>query len=69
VHEHDDSDPETVLRAALSLAPDEGISVPGLVAQTGMSRRWIYYRLRELAAHGMVIHTARGLWRARRDHD
>ena len=69
VHEHDGSDPETALWAALSLAPNDGISVPGLVAQTGMSRRWIYYRLRELAAHGMVIQTARGLWRARRDHD
>ena len=69
VHEHDDSDPETLLWAALSAAPDEGVSVPGLVAQTGMSRRWIYYRLRQLAADGQVTQTARGLWRARRDHD
>ena len=69
VHEHEDNDPETVLRTALSLAPDEGISVPDLVAQTGMSRRWVYYRLRALAAHGTVTQTARGLWRARRDHD
>jgi hypothetical protein len=69
VHEHDGSDPEGVLWSALSLAPDEGVSVPDLVAQTGMSRRWVYYRLRELAADGMVIQTARGLWRARRDHD
>ena len=69
VHEHDDSNPETLLWAALSAAPDEGVSVPGLVAQTGMSRRWIYYRLHQLAADGLVTQTARGLWRARRDHD
>ena len=29
VHEHDDSDPEPLLWAALSVAPDEGVSVPG----------------------------------------
>jgi hypothetical protein len=69
VHERGDSDPEDVLWAALSFAPDEGVPVPDLVSQTGMSRRWVYYRLRELAADGMVIQTARGLWRARRDHD
>ena len=69
VHEHDDSNPETLLWAALLAAPDEGVSVPGLVAQTGMSRRWVYYRLRQLAADGLVTQTARGLWRARRDHD
>jgi hypothetical protein len=69
VHEHEDSDPETVLWAALSAASDEGMSVPDLVGQTGMSRRWIYYRLRQLAADGMVTQTARGLWRARRDDD
>ena len=69
VHEHDDPDPETLLWAALLAAPDEGVSVPGLVAQTGMSRRWIYYRLRQLAADGLVTQTARGLWRASRDHD
>ena len=69
VHEHDDSHPETLLWAALSVAPDEGVSVPDLIAQTGMSRRWIYYRLHQLAADGLVTQTARGLWRARRDHD
>jgi hypothetical protein len=65
----DDSDPETALWAALSLAPEQGISVPELAAHTGMGRRWIYYRLGELAADGKVIRTARGLWRVRRDHD
>ncbi len=58
-----DDDPEATLWAALSAAPDEGISAPGLVTATGMSRRWVYYRLRELAAAGQVIQTTRGLWR------
>jgi hypothetical protein len=56
-------DPEATLWDALSAAPDEGISVPELVAATGMSRRWVYYRLRELAAAGRVTQTARKLWR------
>ena len=50
--------------AVLCLAPDPGISIPELVAETGMSRRWIYYRLEELAAVGRAIQIARGLWRA-----
>jgi hypothetical protein len=58
-----DDDPEATLWAALSAAPDEGISAPELVAATGMSRRWVYYRLRELASAGRVTQTARGLWR------
>ena len=48
----------------LSLAPPEGISVPELMSETGMSRRWIYYRLRELADAGRVIQTQHGTWRA-----
>jgi S-DNA-T family DNA segregation ATPase FtsK/SpoIIIE len=60
----DDRDaPEAILWAALSLAPEEGISVPGLMAATGMGRRWVYYRLRELADAGRAIQTARGNWR------
>ena len=58
-----DDDPEATLWDALSAAPDEGISVPELVTATGMSRRWVYYRLRELAATGRVTQTARKLWR------
>lgn len=59
----DDRDtPETILWAALSLAPEEGISVPGLMTATGMGRRWVYYRLRELADAGRVIQTPRGNW-------
>ena len=42
----------------------EGISIPELVASTGKSRRWVYYRLRELAATGRAVQTTRGLWRA-----
>lgn len=61
--EAEDDDPEGILWAALSSASEEGISVPELVAITGMSRRWVYYRLRELAASGRVIQTARGQWR------
>jgi S-DNA-T family DNA segregation ATPase FtsK/SpoIIIE len=55
-------DPEATLWTALSTAPDEGISVPELITETGMSRRWVYYRLRELAAAGRVTQTAK-LWR------
>ena len=55
---------ETTLLITLSAAPEDGISVPELVAATGMSRRWIYYRLRELASAGQVIQTTRGQWRA-----
>jgi S-DNA-T family DNA segregation ATPase FtsK/SpoIIIE len=56
-------DPEASLLDALSAAPDEGISVPELVAALSMSRRWVYYRLGKLAAAGQVVQTARGLWR------
>jgi hypothetical protein len=60
----DDPDaPEAILWAALSLAPDDGISVPALMTATGMGRRWIYYRLRELANTGRVVQTLRGTWR------
>ena len=55
--------PEAILWAALSLAPDDGISVPELMTATGMGRRWVYYRLRELADAGRVVQTLRGTWR------
>ena len=58
------NDPEAILWAALSLARDEGVSVPDLVSMTGMSRRWVYYRLQEHAAAGRAAQTSRGLWRA-----
>jgi biotin operon repressor len=56
--------PEAILWAALSLAPDDGVSVPELMEATGMSRPWIYLRLRELAEQGHVIQVSRGRWRA-----
>ena len=59
-----DDSPEAILWAALSLAPDEGTTVPDLMATTGMSRPWIYLRLRELAEQGHVIQVSRGRWRA-----
>jgi hypothetical protein len=58
-----ENNPENTLWIALSLAPDEGISVPELVAITRMSRRWVYYRLRELSSAGRASQTARGQWR------
>ena len=60
---HQGIDPEAILWAALSLAPDEGTSVPDLVTETSMSRRWVYYRLRELAAAGRAVQVTRGQWR------
>ena len=61
--------PETMLWAALCLAPDEGVSVPDLMRQTGMGRRWVYYRLTELAAAGRATQVTRGQWRATPDGD
>ncbi len=62
--EEDDADPAKVLCAALERAPVEGVSVPDLVAATGRSRRWVYYRLRTLAVEGRAEQTERGGWRA-----
>jgi S-DNA-T family DNA segregation ATPase FtsK/SpoIIIE len=61
-------DPEVILWAALSLAPEEGISVPDLIIATQMSRPWVYQRLRELAGRGQVAQASRGLWRAVTEH-
>ena len=59
--------PEAILWAALCLAPDEGVPVPDLMRQTGMGRRWVYYRLTELAAAGRATQVTRGQWRATPD--
>ena len=56
--------PEAILWAALSLAPDDGTTVPDLMEATGMSRPWVYLRLRELAELGQVVQVSRGRWRA-----
>jgi hypothetical protein len=61
-------DPAAMLWAALSLAPEEGISVPDLMNATRMSRPWIYQRLRELAERGQVRQATRGRWQAVTDH-
>ena len=59
-----DDDPDAMLGAVLSLAPEDGIPVAGLVAATGMSQRWVHYKLRALAATGQAIQIKRGIWRA-----
>jgi hypothetical protein len=56
--------PEMLLWTALTLAPEDGISVANLIEATGMSRRWVYYRLREHAEAGRAEQTERGTWRA-----
>jgi len=61
-------DPEAILWAALSLAPDEGVSVPDLMDATQMSRPWVYQRLREMADRGQVAQVGRGRWRAVTEH-
>jgi S-DNA-T family DNA segregation ATPase FtsK/SpoIIIE len=62
------SNPESILWAALSLAPAEGISVPELIDQTGMSRPWIYQRLRDLVRSGQAAQVTRGRWHAVTSH-
>jgi hypothetical protein len=59
-------DPGAVLRRALSAAPAEGVPVGDLITVTGMSRRWVFYRLRQLAAEGYAVQTVRGYWRSSR---
>ena len=63
-HREQANPPEAVLWAALSLAPDAGVSVTDLMTMTGMGRRWVYYRLQTLAAEGRALQITRGMWRA-----
>jgi hypothetical protein len=56
--------PDVMLWAALVTAPVQGVTVPDLMTATGMSRPWIYLRLRDLADAGHVIQVSRGRWRA-----
>ncbi len=60
--EHPDAN--AMLWAALSTAPLEGIPVSELITITGMSRRWVFYRLKQLAERGEAVQTVRGHWRA-----
>jgi hypothetical protein len=62
--EHAEGGPEVLLWTALILAPEEGATVPDMMSATGMSRPWIYLRLRDLAEQGRVIQVSRGRWRA-----
>jgi S-DNA-T family DNA segregation ATPase FtsK/SpoIIIE len=59
-----DEAPEVILWAALSMAPAEGTTVADLMTATGMSRPWVYQRLRGPAEHGQVVQVSRGRWRA-----
>ena len=63
---HGQQDPDAILRRALSAAPAEGVPVGDLITMTGMSRRWVFYRLRQLAADGYALQTVRGYWRTAR---
>jgi len=60
--------PDVLLWVALICAPSEGTTVPDLMTATGMSRPWIYLRLRELAEQGHVLQVSRGRWRAVTDN-
>jgi S-DNA-T family DNA segregation ATPase FtsK/SpoIIIE len=62
------SGPESILWAALSLAPLEGVTVPELIDQTSMSRPWIYQRLRDLVRNGQAAQVTRGRWHAVTSH-
>jgi DNA-binding IclR family transcriptional regulator len=53
--------------AALSVAPPYGTTVPELMAETGMSRPWVYQRLSELSRAGQLVQIGRGRWRAATD--
>jgi DNA translocase FtsK/SpoIIIE-like protein len=57
-------DPEALLWAALSLAPEDGVPTADLEAATGMSQRWVHYRLRALADACRAVQVRRGYWRA-----
>ena len=56
--------PEEILWAMLSAAPPEGMPVREIITATGMSRRWVFYRLQQMAAAGLAVQMARGYWRA-----
>jgi len=63
---HGQQDADAILRRALSAAPAEGVPVSDLITVTGMSRRWVFYRLRQLAAECYAVQTIRGHWRTAR---
>ena len=59
-----ESSPEETLLTVLAAAPPEGTPVREIITATGMSRRWVFYRLQQLAAAGLAVQTVRGYWRA-----
>ena len=61
------NDPQRILRTVLSAAPPVGIPVSEIIIATGMSRRWVLYRLQQMAAEGLAVQVAHGLWRAARE--
>ncbi len=61
--------PEAMLWVALSLAPDTGVSVAELMSATGMSRPWVYLRLRELTSRHQATQVSRGFWKATDEHE
>ncbi len=58
------ADANSILWSALSTAPPGGIPVSELITITGMSRRWVFWRLKQLADRGEAVQTVRGHWRA-----
>jgi S-DNA-T family DNA segregation ATPase FtsK/SpoIIIE len=58
------ADPASALWSALLAAPAEGLSLPDLIRLTGLSRSWVYERLREHAEAGRAYQVTRGRWRA-----
>jgi len=62
--ERDRDAPGALLWAALSFAPPDGITVPELISQTGMSRPWVYQHLSDMTRRGQVTQVSRGRWRA-----
>jgi FtsK/SpoIIIE family len=64
-----DGTPEAMLWVALSLAPDTGVSVAELMNATGMSRPWVYLRLRELTSRRQATQVSRGFWKAIGEHE
>jgi hypothetical protein len=64
--ENIESGADAFLWSALCLAPDDGMPVADLVTATGMSQRWVHYKLRALANAGQAVQVRRGIWRAAR---
>jgi S-DNA-T family DNA segregation ATPase FtsK/SpoIIIE len=57
-----DNGPDALLWTALRAASLEGVPVADLVTVTGMSHRWVNYRLKALADSGWAVQIKRGVW-------